>query len=52
MHARIAAELVADFPLHDLPPHLAELARRPGLATDHQTGIASIYATPPRAPCE
>ena len=52
VHARIAAELVADFPLHDLPPHLAELARRPGLATDRQTGIASIYATPPRAPCE
>ena len=52
VHARIAAELVADFPLHDLPPHLAELARRSGPATDRQHGIATIYATPPRGACE
>lgn len=52
VHARVAAELVADFPLHDLPPHLAELARRSGPATDRQYGIATIYATPPRGACE
>ncbi|MBK9753415.1 MAG: PAAR domain-containing protein [Nannocystis sp.] len=52
VHARVAAELVADFPLTDLPPHLAELARHPTAPGDRQTGIATIYATPPRAPCE
>lgn len=52
VHARVAAELVADFPLADLPPHLAELARHPTTPTDRQTGIAAIYATPPRTPCE
>ena len=68
VHARIAAELVADFPRHDLPPHLAELAQdptqqtgqlasqppdqQPGQPTDRRTGIATIYATPPRGPCD
>lgn len=50
-HARVAAELAADFPISDLPPAIAQALRRPVTGPDRQTSALTALHTPPRPTC-
>lgn len=51
-HARIAAELAHDFPLHDLPPAIRHALTGSFAATDHAHAALAALQSPFRGPCE
>jgi hypothetical protein len=52
VHARLAAELIEDFPVHDLPPALALTLARSFDTSERAHALLTTYQTPAPKPCD